>query len=55
MSQKSSDADVDLKSIVENDDELKSRVELEMRDKNRLETFVDGVFAIAITLFVGQG
>jgi len=52
MSQKSSDVDVDIKKIVENDDELKSRVELEMRDKNRLETFVDGVFAIAITLLV---
>jgi len=50
MSQKSSD--IDLKSIVENDEDLKSRVELEMRDKNRLETFVDGVFAIAITLLV---
>ncbi len=31
---------------------LKSRFELEIRDKNRLETFVDGVFAIAITLLV---
>ena len=42
MSQKSSDVDED----------LESRVELEIRDKNRLETFVDGVFAIAITLLV---
>lgn len=42
MSQKSSEVDND----------LKSRIELEIRDKNRLETFVDGVFAIAITLLV---
>jgi uncharacterized membrane protein len=34
------------------DEDLKSRIELEIRDKNRLETFVDGVFAIAITLLV---
>ena len=34
------------------DEKLKSRIELEIRDKNRLETFVDGVFAIAITLLV---
>jgi uncharacterized membrane protein len=32
------------------DTNLKSRYELEIRDKERLETFVDGVFAIAITL-----
>jgi TMEM175 potassium channel family protein len=32
------------------DTKLKSRFELEIRDKERLETFVDGVFAIAITL-----
>ena len=58
MSQKSSEVDEDLKSRVEQDEDLKSRVELEIRDKNRLETFVDGVFAVAITLlvleFVGQ-
>ena len=52
MSQKSSEVDEDLKSRVEQDEDLKSRVELEIRDKNRLETFVDGVFAIAITLLV---
>ena len=51
MVQKSS-VDEDLKSRVEHDKGLKSRVELETRDKNRLETFVDGVFAIAITLLV---
>ena len=27
-----------------------SQMELEARDKRRLETFIDGVFAIAITL-----
>lgn len=42
----------DIKTQIENNDELKSRIELETRDKNRLETFVDGVFAIAITLLV---
>ena len=42
----------DLKTHVEQDKDLKSRAELEIRDKNRLETFVDGVFAIAITLLV---
>ena len=52
MSQKSSEADVDIKTRVEQDKDLKSRVELEIRDKNRLETFVDGVFAVAITLLV---
>jgi uncharacterized membrane protein len=31
-------------------DETKSRIELEIRDKNRLVTFIDAVFAIAITL-----
>ena len=31
-------------------EELRSRIELEARDKGRLETFIDGVFAIAITL-----
>jgi len=31
-------------------DEQRSRLELEARDKRRLETFVDAVFAIAITL-----
>ena len=31
---------------------LNLRTELEIRDKNRLETFVDGVFAVAITLLV---
>ncbi len=50
MSQKSSE--VDLKTRVEQDKDLKSRIELEIRDKNRLETFVDGVFAVAITLLV---
>ena len=49
---KSSEVEEDLKSHVENDESLKSRIELEIRDKNRLETFVDGVFAIAITLLV---
>ena len=52
MSEKSPDFDADLMKRVEQDEELKSRVELEIRDKNRLETFVDGVFAIAITLLV---
>jgi uncharacterized membrane protein len=52
MSQKSSVVDDDLKSRVEQDKDLKSRVELEIRDKNRLESFVDGVFAVAITLLV---
>ncbi len=50
MSEKSSDED--LKSRVVQDKDLKSRTELEIRDKNRLETFVDGVFAVAITLLV---
>ncbi|MGO9387138.1 MAG: TMEM175 family protein [Methanobacterium sp.] len=50
MSEKSSDED--LKSRVEQDNVLKSRLELEIRDKNRLESFVDGVFAVAITLLV---
>jgi uncharacterized membrane protein len=50
MSQKSSD--VDIENRIQQDDELKSRINLEIRDKNRLETFVDGVFAIAITLLV---
>jgi len=36
--------------MVEPTDETRSRIELEARDKRRLETFVDGVFAIAITL-----
>jgi len=36
--------------IVEPTDEIKARIELEARDKGRLETFIDGVFAIAITL-----
>jgi uncharacterized membrane protein len=31
-------------------EELRSRIEFEARDKARLETFVDAVFAIAITL-----
>ena len=35
---------------IELTDELKSRIELEARDKRRLETFIDAVFAIAITL-----
>ena len=52
MSLKSSDVDVDIKDRIQQDDELKSRINLEIRDKNRLETFVDGVFAIAITLLV---
>ena len=52
MSQKSSDFDNDLKTPIIQDKRLKSHIELEIRDKNRLETFVDGVFAIAITLLV---
>ena len=52
MSQSSSDVDVDLKTRVEQDKDLKSRAELELRDKNRLESFVDAVFAVAITLLV---
>ena len=36
--------------MVEPTDETKARIELEARDKRRLETFIDGVFAIAITL-----
>jgi TMEM175 potassium channel family protein len=52
MSQKSSEVDEDIKSRAETDEDFKSLIELEMRDKNRLETFVDGVFAIAITLLV---
>jgi uncharacterized membrane protein len=52
MSEKLSEVDEDLKSRVKHDDGLKSRVELEIRDKNRLETFVDGVFAVAITILV---
>jgi uncharacterized membrane protein len=52
MSQSSSDVDVDLKTRVEQNKELKSRAELELRDKNRLENFVDAVFAVAITLLV---
>ncbi|MGB9201485.1 TMEM175 family protein [Methanobacterium sp.] len=51
MSQKSSEDD-DLKTLVKQDKDLQSRVELEIRDKNRLEAFVDGVFAVAITLLV---
>jgi len=38
------------KEMVEPTDETKSLIELEARDKRRLETFIDGVFAIAITL-----
>jgi len=45
MSQKSPEVDDDLKTRVKLDKDLQSRVELEIRDKNRLETFVDGVFA----------
>jgi uncharacterized membrane protein len=52
MSQKSSEVDEDLKTRVEQDEDLKTRFELESRDKSRLETFVDGVFAIAITILV---
>jgi TMEM175 potassium channel family protein len=52
MSQKPSDVQESIKTHVETDKDLKSRIELEIRDKNRLETFVDGVFAIAITLLV---
>jgi uncharacterized membrane protein len=52
MSGKSSDVGDDLKTHVLKDKNLKSHIELEIRDKNRLETFVDGVFAIAITLLV---
>ena len=46
------DSEGDINTQIENNEELKSHVELEARDKNRLETFVDGVFAIAITLLV---
>lgn len=52
MSKKSSEVDDDLKTTILQDKSLKSHIELEIRDKNRLETFVDGVFAIAITLLV---
>ena len=52
MSQKSPEVDDDLKTRVKLDKDLQSRVELEIRDKNRLETFVDGVFAVAVTLLV---
>jgi uncharacterized membrane protein len=52
MKLKPSDIKEDIKDIIDNDEEFKSRLEFEMRDKNRLETFVDGVFAIAITLLV---
>jgi uncharacterized membrane protein len=52
MSKKSSEVDDDLKTRILQDKRLKSHIELEIRDKNRLETFVDGVFAIAITLLV---
>lgn len=52
MSQKSSEVDEDLKNRVEQDKVLKSQFELDIRDKNRLEAFVDGVFAIAITILV---
>jgi len=52
MSSKSSNDRKDIKDLINEDDEFKSRLEYEMRDKNRLETFVDGVFAIAITLLV---
>jgi uncharacterized membrane protein len=52
MSQENSELDNDPKTIIVKDKELKSHIELEIRDKNRLETFVDGVFAIAITLLV---
>ena len=52
MSKSSSDVDVNLKTRVEQDKDLKSRAELELRDKNRLESFVDAVFAVAITLLV---
>jgi uncharacterized membrane protein len=38
------------KEMIEPTDETKSLIELEARDKRRLETFIDGVFAIAITL-----
>lgn len=52
MSQKSSEVDEDLKNRVEQDEDLKTRFELEIRDKNRLESFIDGVFAVAITILV---
>jgi uncharacterized membrane protein len=51
MSQKSTEAE-DLKTRAQQDKNLKSRAELELRDKNRLESFVDAVFAVAITLLV---
>jgi len=50
MSEKSSEVDEDLKTRIEHDEDLKTKVELEIRDKSRLETFVDGVFAVAITI-----
>ena len=52
MFKKSSEVDDDIKNRILQDNGLKSHIELEIRDKNRLETFVDGVFAIAITLLV---
>jgi len=52
MFQDSSESDEDLKNRVKQDKDLQTRFELESRDKNRLETFVDGVFAIAITILV---
>ena len=52
MSKKSSGVDDDLITLLIRDNGLKSLIELEIKDKNRLETFVGGVFAIAITLLV---
>jgi len=52
MSKKSSGVDDDLKTHIIQDNGLKSLIELEIRIKTCLETFVDGVFAIAITLLV---
>lgn len=52
MSQKSNDKGDYLNSRVNQDKILKSRAELEIRDKNRLESFIDAVFAVAITLLV---
>lgn len=52
MSQKLPEEGDDLKSLIKQDKVLKSRSEIEIRDKNRLESFIDAVFAVAITLLV---
>jgi uncharacterized membrane protein len=38
------------KEMIESTNEAKLHTELKARDKSRLETFIDGVFAMAITL-----